>query len=145
MRMAKYDRLLFILNLLRTRKNLNAAMIAAECDVTERTIYRDVISISEANVPIYYDRGYKYASDNFLPPLNFNIDEYLTLISILESSPLYKSGLDRKKIKSIKAKIEACLSQVVKKEKSFTSSPTSIHIKSTATEKNKNRVDAIIE
>ena len=145
MRMAKYDRLLFILNLLRSRRNLNAAMIAAECGVTERTIYRDVISISEANVPIYYDRGYKYASDNFLPPLNFNIDEYLTLISILESSPLYKSGLDRKKIKSIKAKIEACLSQSVRKEKSFTSTPTSIHIKSTATGNNKNKYYATIE
>lgn len=145
MRMAKYDRLLFILNLLRTRRNLNAAMIAAECGVTERTIYRDVISISEANVPIYYDRGYKYASDNFLPPLNFNIDEYLTLISILESSPLYKSGLETKKIRSIKAKIEACLSQNVRKEKSYTSNPTSIHIKSTETGKIKNRFYATIE
>ena len=145
MRMAKYDRLLFILNLLRTRRNLNACMIAAECGVTERTIYRDVISISEANVPIYYDRGYKYASDNFLPPLNFNIDEYLTLISILESSPLYKSGLDRKKIKSIKVKIEACLSQNVRQEKPHASTPTSIHIKSTATGDNKNRFYATIE
>ncbi|MCP4706709.1 MAG: transcriptional regulator [candidate division Zixibacteria bacterium] len=143
--MAKYDRLLFILNLLRSRRNLNAAMIAAECGVTERTIYRDVISISEANVPIYYDRGYKYASDNFLPPLNFNIDEYLTLISILESSPLFKTGLDKKKIKSIKAKIEACLSQTVKKEKSFSSSPTSIQIKSTSIGKIKNRFYATIE
>lgn len=145
MRMAKYDRLLYILNLLRSRRNLNAAMLAAECGVTERTIYRDVISISEANVPIYYDHGYKYASDNFLPPLNFNIDEYLTLISILESSPLYKSGLDRKKLKSIKAKIEACLSQTVRKEKPYTTSPTSIHIKSTTTEKNRNRFYAAIE
>jgi len=145
MRMAKYDRLLFILNLLRTRRNLNAAMIAAECGVTERTIYRDVISISEANVPIYYDRGYKYASDNFLPPLNFNIDEYLTLISILESSPLYKSGLETKKIRSIKAKIEACLSQNVRKEKSFASKTTRIHIKSTETGKIKNRFYATIE
>ena len=145
MRMAKYDRLLFILNLLRSRRNLNAVMIAAECGVTERTIYRDVISISEANVPIYYDRGYKYASDNFLPPLNFNIDEYLTLISILESSPLYKSGLETKKIKSIKAKIEACLSQNVRKEKSYTSSPTSIQIKSPETGKIKHRFYATIE
>lgn len=120
-------------------------MLAAECGVTERTIYRDVISISEANVPIYYDHGYKYASDNFLPPLNFNIDEYLALISILESSPLYKSGLDRKKIKSIKAKIEACLSQTVRKEKSFSTNPTSIRIKSTTPGKIKSRFYATIE
>jgi len=143
--MAKYDRLLFILNLLRTRRNLNAAMIAAECGVTERTIYRDVISISEANIPIYYDHGYKYASDNFLPPLNFNIEEYLTLISILESSPLYNSGIGKKKIKSIKAKIESCLSQTVRQEKSYVSSPVSIQIKSTASGNNKNKFYATIE
>jgi predicted DNA-binding transcriptional regulator YafY len=145
MRMAKYDRLLFILNLLRTRRNLNAAKIADECGVTERTIYRDVISISEANVPIYYDRGYKYATDNFLPPLNFNIDEYLTLISIMESSPLYKSGHSRKQIKSIKTKIEACLSQNVRQEKSFALSPTRIDIKSTDSGDDKDKYYSIIE
>ena len=53
--MAKYDRLLYILNLLRSRKNLNAEMLAAECGVTERTIYRDIIALSDANIPIYYD------------------------------------------------------------------------------------------
>lgn len=143
--MAKYDRLLFILNLLRTRRNLNAAMIADECGVTERTIYRDVISISEANVPIYYDRGYKYATDNFLPPLNFNIDEYLTLVAVLESSPLFKSGHDRKRIKAIKTKIEACLSRAVRTEKGYTSYPTSINIKSTESEENKNKFYPIIE
>ena len=76
MGMAKYDRLLYILNLLRSRKNLNARNIAEECGVTERSIYRDILSLSEANVPIYYDCGYKLASDNFLPPLNFDFDEY---------------------------------------------------------------------
>jgi len=143
--MAKYDRLLFILNLLRTRRNLNAAKIADECGVTERTIYRDVISISEANVPIYYDRGYKYATDNFLPPLNFNIEEYLTLISILESSPLYISGHGRKQIKSIKTKIEACLSQNVRREKSSALNPTLIDIKSTDSGDDKNKFYSIIE
>ncbi|RME19381.1 MAG: HTH domain-containing protein, partial [Candidatus Zixiibacteriota bacterium] len=47
--MPKSDRLLYILNLLRTRRNLNAARLAEECGVTERSIYRDIISLSEAN------------------------------------------------------------------------------------------------
>ena len=131
MGMAKYDRLLFILNLLRSRRNLNAARIADECEVTERTIYRDIVALSEANIPIYYDRGYKFASDNFLPPLNFTVNEYLILKTVLESSPLYKSGPGRRTIKSIKTKIEACLTPAVKKEKMFASETTNVSIKST--------------
>lgn len=117
MGMAKYDRLLYILNLLRSRRNLNAGMLAAECGVTERTIYRDIVALSDANIPIYYDKGYKYASGNFLPPLNFNIDEYIILKTVLESSPLYQSGHSRKLINSIKSKIEACLSPSVKEKR----------------------------
>ncbi len=133
--MAKYDRLLFILNLLRTRKNFNAERLAEECGVTERTIYRDIIALSEANIPIYYDKGYKYASDNFLPPLNFNIDEYLALKTALESSPLYKSGYSRRLMKSIKTKIEACLTPAVKREKIYFSDTMDVSIKATHSRK----------
>lgn len=131
MGMAKYDRLLYILNLLRSRKNLNAEMIARECGVAERTIYRDIVALSEANIPIYYDNGYKYASGNFLPPLNFNIDEYMTLKTALESSPLYHNARSRKLIKSVRTKIEACLSPGVKERKMFAPETTSIEVKST--------------
>jgi len=143
--MAKYDRLLYILNLVRSRRNLNAPMIASECGVTERTIYRDIISISEANIPIYYDRGYKFASDNFLPPLNFNVDEYLTLQAVLESTPLYKAGHSKKIIKSIKSKVDACLSQNVRSQKAFKSSVTSVKIKSTAPENGNEKYYALVE
>lgn len=129
--MPKYDRLLYILNLLRSRRNLNADALAKECGVTERTIYRDIASLSEANIPIYYDHGYKYASNNFLPPLNFNIDEYLTLINALETSPLAKSGNGRKLVKTIKSKIEAVLTPDVKNKKLYHRPTTEVRIKST--------------
>lgn len=117
MGMAKYDRLLHILNLLRTRRNLNAAYLALECGVTERSIYRDILSLSEANVPVYYDNGYKLASDNFLPPLNFDFDEYTALRLALESSPLKHTDTYRKPLKRIRAKVEASLSDLVKKKR----------------------------
>ncbi|MCX6827358.1 MAG: YafY family protein, partial [candidate division Zixibacteria bacterium] len=143
--MAKYDRLLFILNLLRSRRNLNAEMIAGECEVTERTIYRDIITLSESNIPIYYDKGYKFASDNFLPALNFNLDEYLTLKTALESSPLYRSGHSRQIIKSIRSKIDSCLSPTVVQEKKYLTSTTRIDIRSTSTEQTLEKVYAIVE
>jgi predicted DNA-binding transcriptional regulator YafY len=145
MGMAKYDRLLFILNLLRSRRNLNAAQIARECEVAERTVYRDIVSLSQAHIPIYYDRGYKFASDNFLPTLNFNLDEYLTLKAVLESSPLYRSGAGRSRIKTIKSKIEACLSPTVVEERKYASPYMAIDIKSTLAEPAPEKIYAAVE
>jgi len=126
--MNKYDRLIYILNLLRSRKNMNAQMLARECEVTERSIYRDLITLSEANVPIYYDNGYKLASGNFLPPLNFDYDEYHLLRLALESSPLSKAGKYHEIYRKVKAKIDSCLSDNVRQQSKFTPETTRIDI-----------------
>ena len=128
MGMPKYDRLLHILNLLRARRNLTAAKLAEECGVTERSIYRDILALSEANIPIYYDNGYKLASDNFLPPLNFDLDEYQCLRLALESSPLKQADKYARLISRISAKIEAGLPEAVRKEKKFAPHTTHVSI-----------------
>lgn len=51
------DRLLSLLMLLQTRGSLTAQALAAELEVTERTIYRDVIALSSAGIPVYTERG----------------------------------------------------------------------------------------
>jgi predicted DNA-binding transcriptional regulator YafY len=51
------DRLLALLMLLQTRGTLTAQTLAAELEVTERTIYRDVTALSAAGVPVYTERG----------------------------------------------------------------------------------------
>jgi predicted DNA-binding transcriptional regulator YafY len=51
------DRLLTLLMLLQTRGTLTAAELAADLEVTERTIYRDVIALSTAGIPVYTERG----------------------------------------------------------------------------------------
>lgn len=51
------DRLLSVLMLLRHRGKLTAAEIASELEVSERTILRDIESLSTSGVPIYTDRG----------------------------------------------------------------------------------------
>lgn len=51
------DRLLAILMLLQHRGRLTAAQIAAEVEVSQRTVLRDVDALSTAGIPVYTDRG----------------------------------------------------------------------------------------
>lgn len=51
------DRLLSMLMLLQTHRRLTARVLAEELEVSERTIYRDVIALNSAGIPIYTDTG----------------------------------------------------------------------------------------
>ncbi len=114
--MNKYERLLYILNLIRTRKNLNAKELATACEVTERTIFRDITALSSAKIPIYYDRGYKLLTDNFLPTLNLSLREFLTAREALRSTPLRKISEYNRTLKALEAKIEARLAPQVREQ-----------------------------
>jgi predicted DNA-binding transcriptional regulator YafY len=130
--MSKHDRLLFVLNLLRERPGLSTPDLARECEVSERTIYRYITALSSANVPIYFDKGYRLLSDAFLPPLNFTIDEYLIIKTALSSSVFLHQSPMRQQAKNILAKIEANLSPTVKQNMDRLKDVSSINIKSTS-------------
>ena len=51
------DRLLSILLLLQARGQLTACQLAEQLEVSERTIYRDIIALSTSGVPVYTERG----------------------------------------------------------------------------------------
>lgn len=87
--MSRAYRLLKIISLLRNSSGHNAASLAQECGVSERTIYRDLNELSLLGIPFYYgEEGYQLHSDTFLPSLNFSLEELLSLQIALRSSLL---------------------------------------------------------
>lgn len=109
--MSKHERLLAEINLLKARKNLNAIDLSRELGVSKRTIYRDMLSLAKAEVPVYFENGYKLLSDTFFPTLNFTMEEYLVIKLGLKSSPVEQIPFLSKIAKSALGKIETNLGQ----------------------------------
>ncbi|MCK4856656.1 MAG: YafY family transcriptional regulator [candidate division Zixibacteria bacterium] len=114
--MSKSARLLTILNLLRSNRRLTTGALATRCGVSERTIYRDVVSLAQAGAPIYYDHGYKLLPGTFLPPMNLTLQEYITLKMALAALPSGRLALGRVVIENILAKIDHAVNNTIPEE-----------------------------
>jgi predicted DNA-binding transcriptional regulator YafY len=76
--MRRADRLFRIIQLLRrSRRPVTAAKLAAELEVTQRSIYRDVAVLVAQDVPIRGEAGVGYVLDRSfdMPPLMLTADE----------------------------------------------------------------------
>jgi predicted DNA-binding transcriptional regulator YafY len=75
--MNRIDRLFGILLLLQRKRRLRAEDLARTYEVSERTIYRDMLALNETGVPIVSlpGVGYELAEGYYLPPLLFSPDE----------------------------------------------------------------------
>lgn len=71
------DRLLALLELLRSRPVSTAASLAATLEVSIRTVYRDIDALMATGVPVRGEAGvgYMLAAGYHLPPLNLTAEE----------------------------------------------------------------------
>jgi predicted DNA-binding transcriptional regulator YafY len=76
--MQRTDRLFEIIHILRTAEApLSAAAIAAELEISPRTVYRYIATLQSLRIPIEGETGVGYVmrGDYDLPPLNFSEEE----------------------------------------------------------------------
>jgi len=80
--MRRADRLFQIVQLLRARRLATAADLAAELEVSTRTVYRDVQDLIDGGVPIDGEAGvgYRLRTGFELRPMTFTVDEIEALV-----------------------------------------------------------------
>ncbi|MEM7507982.1 MAG: YafY family protein [Pseudomonadota bacterium] len=81
--MRRADRLFDIIQILRREKMVRAADIAAELEVSERTIYRDIAALIASGVPVEGEAGVGYILRDGLdlPPLMFYEEELEAIVA----------------------------------------------------------------
>ncbi len=116
--MNRTDRLLAIVLELQGKGRQRAEDLAATFETSKRTIYRDVLALGEAGVPIVSipGQGYSLMKGYFLPPLSFTTDEVTML---LLGSDLMAQNFDaqyRSAAQSASRKIEGVLPDKLRDE-----------------------------
>src|SRR5258708_24139337 len=82
--MQRFDRILGVLLFLRSKQAVSGAELARHFEVSTRTIYRDLETLSALGVPLYAERGrqggVRLLPGYFLPPLMFTQSEAIALL-----------------------------------------------------------------
>jgi predicted DNA-binding transcriptional regulator YafY len=118
------DRLLSLLMLLQTQGRMTAKELAEEMEVSERTIYRDIDSLSFAGVPVYAVRGPGGGCDLLdsyrVSLTGLNEDEVQALFMLSIPAPLAQLGVSQK-LKTALLKLTAALSSTPHRQEQWVS------------------------
>ncbi|MDH4157098.1 MAG: DeoR family transcriptional regulator [candidate division Zixibacteria bacterium] len=87
--MTKAERLIYLVNMIKNRGSVLVKDMAAECGVSDRTIYRDLNSLSRMNIPVYYQNGYRLMRDTDVPFMDLSLEDMQLIRYCLRNNPLY--------------------------------------------------------
>lgn len=85
--MSPVEKILILVSLLNHRPYVTIDKIRSECQISERTAYRYINTISEANIPVYYDkdvRGYRLNLGATITINDFRLSEGILLVFALK-------------------------------------------------------------
>ncbi len=103
--MTKSERLFYILNLLKERGSIHVEELARKCDVSPRTVYRDIDTLLHMGIRIDYNNGYRLAPNSVLPGEELDATDFSIINCCLHSSLLYKDKYFKERIDSIEKKL----------------------------------------
>jgi predicted DNA-binding transcriptional regulator YafY len=116
------DRLIAELMLLQTQGKMSAAELSKEMEVSQRTIYRDMLALNTAGIPIYAENGsnggYQLVDGYRTQLTGFNTGELQALFAMNIPAILGELGMDSE-AKTAMRKLQASLSQQQSKDSVF--------------------------
>jgi len=89
-------RLLNIIAILQSGRFINAGELADECQVSRRTIFRDIEKLRQSGLRISFDekkQGYQFEESSFLLPADLTTEEVLALITLCQDMADDQKGL----------------------------------------------------
>jgi predicted DNA-binding transcriptional regulator YafY len=106
--MSKTTRVLQLINLLVSRDTVTIENIETTCGIPERTIYRYLNWISEANIPVYYDKavhGYRLARSRRVNFDDLSLHQAVILVTALKAVLAHVDSGYREDIDDILSKV----------------------------------------
>jgi len=97
---------MYVIGLLKHQTAVHIADIARECDVSERTIYRDINSLLKLGFVIQYRDGYKLTPEANLPANSLESAEVDLISYCLRSNPLAKQPFFKRQFQTIQSKLD---------------------------------------
>ncbi|WP_417848092.1 helix-turn-helix transcriptional regulator [Thalassoglobus sp.] len=92
----KIRRLLNLMERLQSGRIYNTKELADFCNVSRRTIFRDIKTLQDSGIPVLYDAsktGYWISSGTYLPPTDFTLAETLSLMLLAQEMGSPKRGV----------------------------------------------------
>jgi predicted DNA-binding transcriptional regulator YafY len=102
---------MYLLNILSKPSGTSVTELARRCQVSERTIYRDIGDIARAGFPVLHDGGYRVLNVGSTPPGNFTFGEMETLDYLIGKTLSSFGNPDAAVLHGILAKVERALSE----------------------------------
>ncbi len=103
--MTKAERLIYLVNMIKNRGSALVKDMAAECGVSDRTIYRDINSLSRMNIPIYYQNGYRLMRDTDVPFMDLSPEDMELIRYALRNNPLHENPFFKTRFRMIDQKM----------------------------------------